>query len=287
MRYAGCVSVVHRPLPAPGAEDRLHGGLELLHRVGGESGGDGAELGDDLLQGFHTELGVGGHVVCGPMLRQHLLEIVVGDAENHRAEHLHEAAIGVVDEAGVGRECHHAASNLIVEPDVEDGVHHPRHRELRTRATRNQQGIGGIPEALPGLGLDPLESGRDLVPRSLGEGLAGIEVGEAGFGRHRETGWNRDSDPGHLAEVGSLAAEETPHALPVAADPLLGVGDLFEAVDPLHDASLVRLHIVGPARVGPAGDRPIFWGRWSLTSQGPPSGPQSSSSVKVARTTVP
>ena len=77
-----------------------------------------------------------------------LLEHVAGDVEHDLAEHLHEPAVRVVREALVARLLGEALHRVVVEPEVEDGVHHPGHRERRARTHRHEQRIDGVAEAL-------------------------------------------------------------------------------------------------------------------------------------------
>ena len=96
-------------------------------------------------------------------------------------------------------------------PEVEDRVHHPRHRELGAGADAHEERVRRVAEALAGLALDLLDRLEDVVPQPVGELLAVREVVVARFGRDRETG--RDGQPGvrHLGQSGALAAEQVAH----------------------------------------------------------------------------
>ena len=54
---------------------------------------------------------------------------------------------------------------LAVQPEVQDRVHHPGHRDRGAGAHRHEQRIAGIPEPLAGLGLEPRHVLVDLRPR--------------------------------------------------------------------------------------------------------------------------
>ena len=238
---AGRVAVVHGALAVPGLEDRLGGQAELLLGIGGEAAGQPAELGHDLLEARRRQLGIGGHALLRPVLSQHLLEDLVGPAQHHRAEHLHEAPVGVIHEALVTGEAGEAGGDLIVEADVEHRVHHPRHRELGPRPAGHQQWLLRIAEPLAGGLLHPVQRLLDLLPASGGKRLVPSQVSEACLGGHGEPGRHRHPQPGHLTEVGPLPPEEAAHALPIAAVALLGLGDLIEPVDPLGGGHGKRL----------------------------------------------
>ncbi len=93
-----------------------------------------------------------------------------GTPEGHLAEELDEAAVGVVAEARVAGVPDLALQGLAVEAEVEDGVHHARHGHGRAGADRDQQRVGGVAEALAGLGLQGLHVGVDLVHDPVGQG---------------------------------------------------------------------------------------------------------------------
>src|SRR2546427_13202036 len=59
------------------------------------------------------------------------LERLLAQVEHHVAVHLDEAAIGVVGEAGVLRAGDEPLHGLIVQAEVQDRLHHPRHRDRR------------------------------------------------------------------------------------------------------------------------------------------------------------
>ncbi len=205
------LAVGDRPVAVPRAEHRVDRGVELGAGVLGErllgvladrplvAGAQrlprcGAELGDvgDTLGSLGGVLG--------------LVEHVAIDAAHDLAEHGQQPGVGAVGETlvtGLAGEALHAA---VVETQVEHRVHHPGHRELRPRADRHQQRVGGVTELrshrLLELGEVPVELGveprRPTVVHVAATGVGGD--GEAG--RHREA-----EHRGHLGEVGSLAPQ--------------------------------------------------------------------------------
>ncbi len=113
-------------------------------------------------------VGVEVGVQCDPALgldaRDLVFEARAGHAVNDVAEHLHEAAIAVPGKALVLRARGQALDGLVVETEVEHGLHHPGHRHARARAHGDQQ--GALPVAEPALRhvLELLEMLEDLVP---------------------------------------------------------------------------------------------------------------------------
>ena len=66
------------------------------------------------------------------------------------AEHLHEAAVGVPGEALVAGRLREPLDRVVVQAEVEDGVHHARHRLAGAGAHRHEQRVLRVAEALAG-----------------------------------------------------------------------------------------------------------------------------------------
>ncbi len=170
----GGAEVVGDPLPhavgdgpgtVPRGEDGLDGAAQLLVGILGE-GLAGVAL-DDLLVGldqvaqqFDGDAGVAGG--AGQLLGrvEQGVELLAGHAEHDAPVHGDEAAVRVVGEPLVIGLAGEALHRLVVEAEVEDGVHHPGHRELGPGAHRDEQRVGGI--------ADPLA--HHLLQAALGPG---------------------------------------------------------------------------------------------------------------------
>ncbi len=138
-----------------------------------------------------------------------MLELLLGDVEDHVAEHLDEAAIGVVGEAGIVAALGERLDGLIVEAEVEDGVHHAGHGELGAGADGDQQRILARAELLPLQLLELLEGGEHLAVDLRAELAAHVLA--AGFGLDGESRRNGQTGVGHLGQAGALAAEHVLH----------------------------------------------------------------------------
>ena len=184
---------------------------------------DGLERRDQADERVAIEIGVDRELALLEQVVQRLFEEIAGNVEDDLAEHLHEAAVRVVREALVAGLAREAADRLVVEAEVEDGVHHPRHRERCTGAHRHEQRVDGVAEPLAHLLLELRERGVDLVEQTLGERVVELHVRVARLGRDREPGRHRQAEDRHLGEVGALAAEQV----------LLLLRAFFEAVDVL------------------------------------------------------
>ena len=221
------VAVVDGALAEPAREHGLDGQLELLVRVARELAAgvladDGLEVAGQRLQVGRGQVGVLRRAVGRLRRLEGVVEALALHVHDDAPEHLDEAAVRVPAEALVAGEGHQAVERLLVQAQVQDRVHHAGHRELGPRADADEERVGGVPEALAGLGLDLLDRFEHVVPEAVGQPLAGREVVVAGLGRDREAGRDRQPGLGHLGQPSALAAEEVAHvgvALGVSATP--------------------------------------------------------------------
>ncbi len=208
-------AVGDRPGAVPAREHGLDRAAELLDRVLRE-GLARLRLHDLLvgraqrLQRRGVEVGIARDPGRPLGVLERVLEEGAVDAEHDPAVHRDEPAVRVVGEALVTGRRGEALHALVVEPEVEDGVHHPGHRELGAGAHADEQRVGGIAEVAAHLLLQLGDLGGDL-PVELLRPAAG-QVGAAGVGGDREPARHRQAQhAGHLGEVGTLAAEEVLH----------------------------------------------------------------------------
>ena len=156
------------------------------------------------------------------------------EAEHHVRIHGDEAAIAVIGEAAVAGQFGERFDGLVVEAEIEHGIHHARHRGAAAGADGNQQRISGIAERLAGQFADMLQRLLDLrLQRGRIGFVVGVEIG-ADRGRNGEAGRHRQAEIGHFGEVGALAAEQIAQARFA-----LGLA-VTEGIDPL--AGFYRFH---------------------------------------------
>ena len=105
---------------------------------------------DQLDPVLGRELGVERHALSHLVIFENVLEVVMLDTEHHVGIHGDEAAVAVVGETLVAGLLRHRLDRLVVEAEVEHGVHHARHRGARAGAHRNQQRIGAVAELAAG-----------------------------------------------------------------------------------------------------------------------------------------
>src|SRR3990170_4992289 len=82
-------------------------------------------LGNDALERFGAKVGVRLGAVLLLYFVERLLEQFALDPKGHLPEELDEAPVRIECEAAVARDVREAAHGLVVETEVEDGVHHP------------------------------------------------------------------------------------------------------------------------------------------------------------------
>ena len=229
-------AVVH-----PGREHGTGGAVQLIPRVVREDAAgtfldEGLEALDELLLVGGGERGVFDVAVVLLVLEffdDRLERLVVFafallHAEDDVAVHLDEAAVAIPSEAGVAGGLGESDDGVVVEAEVEDGVHHARHRIASARADGDEEGhAGGGAELGAHDLLHVLHAGFHLSLEGNRVGaLVGVVVG-ADFGRDREAGRHRETDAGHFGEVSALAAEQGLHrAVAVSFAVAPGVDDL-------------------------------------------------------------
>ena len=197
----------------PGLEDGFDGASQLLARVLREAAAgrllvDRFEARDELREVVRGQVDVLLGAALLLQLRELLLEPVAVDPVDRLAVHLDQAPVGVVGEAAVAGALCQTLDRLAVEPDVQDRVHHPRHRDRRARAHRDEQRVVPVAEPLARALLERLDVLLDLVDEPFGQLPARAHVVAARLGRDRETRGHGDAELGHLRQPDPLAAQK-------------------------------------------------------------------------------
>ena len=132
--------------------------------------------------------------------------------ERHFAEHLNEAAVAIVSKARIAGLLRQTFGGLIVQAQVQDGVHHAGHGELRAGAHAEQQRIVDAAELLAHQRLRASASASwiwsstsfgTLLPFSKKRLQTSVEMV-----KHRRNGHARLA---HFREASAFAAEHVPH----------------------------------------------------------------------------
>ena len=200
----------------PGAEHGLDGAHQLLLGIGGEVLADlglvlGLELHGQLLQVGGVQLHVLRHALLSLHGVDQLLKVLLADLHDHVGVHLDKAAIAVPGPAGIvgllGDHVHH----ILVQAQIQDGVHHAGHGSAGAGADGDQQGILVIAELLAGDLLHLLDILHDLGHDLVIDLAAVLIILGAGLGGDGEALRDRQADVGHLGQVRALTAEQLAH----------------------------------------------------------------------------
>jgi hypothetical protein len=193
--------------------------LVPLHEVPQELGGD---------------LGIVGHAGQSLGVLEQLVERGGVDAEHDSAEHGHEPPVGVEGEALVVGLSGQALHRLVVEAEVQDGVHHPRHRELGAGPHAHQERVAGVARSAAHGLLDHAELGGDLVVEPVRPTI-GLEVRPTGVGRDGEARGHRQAEHRHhLGQARPLSPEQILEVL------RRGLVRMIEGVGEGHVRSICR-----------------------------------------------
>ncbi len=210
------LAIVDGAVGEPGAKHGVARALKLFHGIlrewlAGFLLHQGLVAGDHLLQvrggQFGIELGLGFLLLA----LEDGVEIVLADFQHHVAVHLDEAAVAIVGEARVVAPGRQSLDGLVVQAQVEDGVHHAGHGELGAGADAHQQRVVDIAELLPHALFQRLEGAEHLIVDLGGNGVVVLEVNIADFRGNGEAGRHRQLGAAHFRETGAFAAEYVFH----------------------------------------------------------------------------
>jgi len=217
----------------PAAEHSLDSLDQLITGILGE--GTAFVLLVDLLEGTHQFLQVVSsqvHVVLDALGFLHLvdldLEQALRDHHDDVGEHLHEAAVAVVSEAGVAGLFSQALNCLVVQAQVQDGIHHAGHGLTSTGTDRHQQGVGVVAELLAGDLLQALEVLKDVGSDLVIDLTAVCIVLGAGVGGDGEALRHRHAGCSHLSQTSALAAQSILHGDLVAAESIIAFAEVVQ-----------------------------------------------------------
>ena len=105
-----------------------------------------------------------------------------------------------------------AFDRLVVQSEIENGVHHAGHRELRAGSDAEQQRIRWIAELLAHLLFELEPSACEIsCSISLGTLVVVLEIDIADFGGDGEAGRYGHSGAAHLGQASAFAAEDIFH----------------------------------------------------------------------------
>ena len=216
----------------PRAENGLDGADQLLLRVLRELLAlllevDLLELLDQLLQIIGSQVDVLRNTLALLHGVDALLKEALAQLHDNIRVHLDEAAVAVVGKAGVVGLLGQTLNSLIVQAEVQDGIHHAGHGLTSTGTDRNQQGVLDGAEGLTGLLFEDAHVFEDVRLDLIVDLAVVCIVLGAGLSGDGEALRNRHAGVGHLGQTGALTTQSILHGGLVAAE---GVMTLFEQV---------------------------------------------------------
>ncbi len=158
------------------------------------------------------------------------LEESRGCLQHDLAERLDEAPVGIPSEAFIIRAPGETTDCGVVQAEVQDGVHHPRHGDRRAAPYRYQQGIFGVSEP-PARGvLQTRQVLFHLVHQALWH-LPGLYVMDAGLCCDDEALRHREAEAAHPHEPRAFPPAESedirgPHVVREPVDEPSGLRNL-------------------------------------------------------------
>ena len=214
----------------------------------------------ELLKADHQLLhilGVQVHVVLYALLLlqlvNDLLKALLGKLHHHVGEHLDKTAVAVVGKAGVVGLLGQALHRLVVQAQIQDGIHHAGHGSAGAGTYRNQQRAFHVAELLAHLLFQLFQVNKDIRHDLVVDLTAVFIVLGAGFGGNGKAGRHRHSGVGHFGQVRALAAQQLAHILVALFKQIevlfpAGLGSVFFSK---HFASSSSNHsYCGPGRGG-------------------------------------
>ena len=202
----------------PRLENRRDGCFQLLHRVGREvASGLFFEEGFVLLAKVFPVVGGKFGVFAFAQLfflrGQQMLEAFFGQTgiialHGDVGKHHQEAAVRVISEARVAAAFDQSVQRFVVQAEVQNRVHHARHRELGAAADGKQKRVFRVAELLADFFFHIGDGGFHVVHQAGGKLAIVIVIRGADFGGDGESGRNRQPDVGHFGEVGAFATQQ-------------------------------------------------------------------------------
>ena len=200
----------------PGTEHGFDRAQELLLGIGGEVLADfllvlGFELVGKLLQVLRRELHVLGDALLLLHLVNELLEVLLAHLHDDVGVHLNKAAIAVPGPPGVAGLPDEHLDHILVESQIQNGVHHAGHGGPCAGADGDQQRVLEVTELLAGDLLHLRDILHDLGEDIVVDPPAVLVVLGAGFGGDGETLGDGQADVGHFGQVRAFAAQQLTH----------------------------------------------------------------------------
>ena len=169
------------------------------------------EIADNLLQLIGAQLVV--QFDAGPffVFGQNALKGIVVYVHHHVGVDLEEPPVGVVSGTSVTHQRGQAINYLVIDAQVQDGVHHSGHRDFGPGAHRQQQRVGAGAETPI---HDLFQAGHILLngcPETSRKLFTVSEIFKTGLGGYDESWGNGQAQAGHLTQAAPFTAKKVTH----------------------------------------------------------------------------
>ncbi len=169
------------------------------------------ELEGQLLQVVGVQLHILLHALALLHLVDESLEILLAHFHNHVGVHLDEPAVAVPGPAGIAGLGGHNRHHVLIQAQVQNGIHHAGHGGPGAGTDGHQQGIFLIAELLAGDLFQLVHIGHDLGLDFIVDLAAVLVILGAGLRRNSKALRDRQSDIGHFGQIRPLATQKLPH----------------------------------------------------------------------------
>src|SRR3954451_4993271 len=142
---------------------------------------------------------------------ENMVKLFHVDAESYFAEHLNESPVAVVGKARVASLICQSLGRLVVQAEIEDGVHHAGHGELGARSNAKQQRILHASQLLPHQVFQFGESLVDLVVDFFRYFVAVFKEEVTDLRRDSESTGDGHARLAHLCQASTLATKNVAH----------------------------------------------------------------------------
>ena len=132
--------------------------------------------------------------------------------QHHVAVHLYEAAVGIPCKTRIARALGHCLDGHVVHAEVQNRIHHTRHRRAGARTHRDQQRHGLVAEAHVRELLDVFHRTLHFGAQQLDDLILSVSVILRTYlRRDRKARGNGNADEIHFGQIGTLTAQQLAH----------------------------------------------------------------------------
>ena len=130
---------------------------------------------------------------------------------HHLRINLHKPAIGVPSRPPVAHHRPQPLHDFVIDAQIQDRIHHPRHRYPGAGTHRHQQRIFRRTKTMPDRPLQLAHPLPDHLPQPFRQPIPPGQIIAANLRRNHEPRRHRQPQPRHFAKIAALAAQQRRH----------------------------------------------------------------------------